>query len=54
MDPKTVGSLSEVISTISVDDVNTSLLETLTNHFEIMHVDLHINRDDTKKELTNV
>jgi lipoate-protein ligase A len=51
MDPRTIGALNEINSSISVDDLTTSLITTLKNHFEIMHTDLTMN---TQSELASV
>ena len=53
MDPSTVGSLNEFDSNISVDDLITSLITTLKNHFEITEVDLAMNFQNTEKDLVN-
>lgn len=43
MDPKTIGSLNEFDSSISVEELTTSLISTLKNHFEIMEIELSMN-----------
>jgi lipoate-protein ligase A len=51
MDPKTIGALNEINSSISVDDLTTSLITTLKDHFEIMDIELTMN---TQSELASV
>ena len=51
MDPKTIGALNEINSAISVDDLTTSLITTLKDHFEIMDIELTMN---TQSELASV
>jgi lipoate-protein ligase A len=50
MDPRTIGALNEINSSISVDDLTTSLIATLKDHFEIMHIESTMN---TQSELAS-
>lgn len=43
MDPSTIGSLDEIDSAISVDDLTNSLITTLKEHFQIMDIELSMN-----------
>ena len=54
MDPNTVGSVADLNSEISVDDLNSSIISTLKEHFEIIDIDLQLNMDQAKRELANV
>jgi len=51
MDPSTVGSLNEINSTISVDEVTTALIATLKEHFAIMDIDLSMNFEHKNSQL---
>jgi len=51
MDPDTIGSLNEMYSTISVDDLSTALVTTLKEHFEIMDIELSMNFQSENREL---
>lgn len=50
MQPQTIAALNEFDSTLSVDDVTTSLLKTLKDHFAILEIDLSINGELTTRE----
>lgn len=43
MDPKTIGSLNEFDSSISVEELTTSLITTIKDHFEIIEIELSMN-----------
>jgi lipoate-protein ligase A len=51
MDPSTVGSLNEINSSISVDEVTTALIATLKENFAIMDIDLSINFENKNSQL---
>jgi octanoyl-[GcvH]:protein N-octanoyltransferase len=51
MDPRTVGSLNEIDSELSVDALSTALQETLKNHFELTQLELVINSQQQSEEL---
>lgn len=50
MRPQTIAALNEFDSTLSVDDVITSLLKTLKNHFAILDIELTLNEELTTRE----
>lgn len=54
MDPSTIGALNEFDSSLSVEDLKTSLITTLKDHFEILDMDLSMNFQEPARDLVQI